>query len=132
MCSEYYIGFQFDANQTLDAIVRRSRILSSKWNHVDDIPWSLGPPIFLFLRSCLWFLPLCERMCVFVYVGGDPRCWQREGDQYLCTPVIYTRCTAGGNRHRFGSVAVPDQDGNGMETSRSLILFINYYLIISL
>jgi len=49
--------------------VRRFRILSSKWNHVDDIPWSLGPPIFLFLRSCLWFLPLCERMCVFVYGG---------------------------------------------------------------
>jgi len=36
-----------------------------------------------------------------------------------------------GNRHPW-LVPVPDQDGNGMKTSRSLILFINYYLIISL
>ena len=45
-------------------------------------------------------------------------------------PSIYMPLT-GGDRHPW-SVPVPDQDGYGMETSRSLILFINYYLIISL
>ena len=70
---------------------------------------------------------------VSVCVGGTPG----DGNVSMIgclngvPPLLLYRCSPGGTDIPR-SVPVPDQDGYGMETSRSLILFINYYLIISL
>jgi hypothetical protein len=73
--------------------VRCSSILSSKLNHVDDILWSLGSPIFLFLPLCVFLV--CVRVSVVVFPGDDN---DGRSDRFCrVSPLfLYSRCSPGG------------------------------------